>query len=426
MSGVFLIILMFALVIIGVPVTFSLALSSLFFFITNDLSLATYVQKFAISVNSFSLLALPFFILAGNLMNTGGITKRLFSFANSLLGWLRGGLCYVAIVSNMIFSALSGSSLANAAGLGTMQIKAMQDEGYDLEFSTCLTATVSILGPIIPPSVIMIVYGITAGVSINEMFMSGILPGVLFCVMMAVFCNVVGTRTGKFPTTTVKFSFKALLISFKDAIWALLTPVIILGGVFSGVFTATESGAIACAYAIFVGLFIYRDMSFKDILDVILDTGKTTGSILIICAAASVFGFCLTFDRLPQQLANALVGVITNKNVLMLIFMVVYLFLGCIMSASAIVITTVPIFLPLCNAMGIDLVYFGVFVGVLMSIGTITPPVGTVMFVLCKNTGISMEQYTKAMLPWFGLIVVYCLLLIIFPQIITFLPSIFL
>ncbi len=425
MSGVTLIILMFVMVFLGVPVVFALALSSLSFFLINGVPLSTFVTKLSVSVNSFSLLALPFFILAGNLMNTGGITKRLFRFANDLLGWLKGGLCYVSIVSNMIFSALSGSSLANAAGLGTLIIKAMEDEGYDKEFSMCLTATASVLGPIIPPSVIMIVYGVTAGVSINKMFMGGIVPGILYGIMLAVLCNILNKRSGHkyFPATKKRASGKDIWKSFLKAFPALLTPVIILGGVFSGIFTATESGAIACAYAAIIGLFVYKDMKIKDIFNVILNAGKTTGSILMISAAAGAFGFCLAFDRLPQKLANTLITVISSKVVLLLIFMVVYLFLGCIMSGSAIVITTVPIFLPLCNAMGIDLVYFGVFVGVLMAIGTTTPPVGTVMFVLCRNTGVSIDRYAKVMIPWFLMILLFCLLLAFFPQLITTLPG---
>jgi len=424
MSGIALVVLMFVLIFLGLPVTFSLLGSCLVFFLTNDLPLASFVQKMAVSMNSFSLIALPFFVLAGNLMNTGGITKRLFAFANELLGWLRGGLCYVAIVSNAIFSALSGSAMANAAGLGLMTIKEMKENGYDEDLSTCLIASASILGPIIPPSVILIVYGVTASVSIKKLFLGGIAPGVLFCILMAIFVNLLGRKNGKIPPKSdIHFSAQSLWKSFKGAFWALLMPVIILGGVFSGVFTATESGAIACLYAVIIGLFVHKDMTPKDILHTMLDTGKTTATILVISGAASLLGFCLTFDRVPQELAAAMVDMISSRAVMMVIFMVVYLFLGCIMGATAIVITTVPIFAPICTAMGIDLVYFGVFVGILMSVGSITPPVGTVMYVLCDKLGMSIERYTQKMIPWFGLVVVFCLMLAFCPQIITFLPN---
>ena len=307
MSGIALVVLMFVLIFLGLPVTFSLLGSCLVFFLTNDLPLASFVQKMAVSMNSFSLIALPFFVLAGNLMNTGGITKRLFAFANELLGWLRGGLCYVAIVSNAIFSALSGSAMANAAGLGLMTIKEMKENGYDEDLSTCLIASASILGPIIPPSVILIVYGVTASVSIKKLFLGGIAPGVLFCILMAIFVNLLGRKNGKIPPKSdIHFSAQSLWKSFKGAFWALLMPVIILGGVFSGVFTATESGAIACLYAVIIGLFVHKDMTPKDILHTMLDTGKTTATILVISGAASLLGFCLTFDRVPQELADRL------------------------------------------------------------------------------------------------------------------------
>lgn len=420
-EGIILIAIMFGLIALGVPITFSLGLSSLVFFIIQDIPLSTFVQKIAMSVDSFPLLALPFYILAGNLMNNGGITRRLFAFAKSLLGSLRGGLCYVAIAANVIFSAISGSALANAAGLGTISIKAMEEEKYDKDFSAALVSTASVLGPIIPPSVIMIVYGVTAGVSIQRMFMGGLVPGILYALMMVAMCAWYGKKKN-FPKGE-PFKAKALWVSFKDAIWALLAPVIILGGVFTGIFTATESGAIACLYVLFVGIFIYKDLSIKDLGQVIIDCAKTTGTILLIAATAAVLGFCLTYARVPQALANALVGVIHNKYILLGIFAIVYLFLGCIMEASAIVITTVPIFMPVCHAMGIDLIYFGVFVGILMSIGTITPPVGTVMFVICKNSQITVEKFAKIMLPWFGMIVLFVVILILLPQLVTFLPT---
>jgi len=415
------VLLLFALILLGVPITFSLAASSLVFFFANHLSLVTFVEKTASSVDSFALLALPFFILAGNLMNKGGITRRLFKCVNNFMGAVRGGLCYVCILTSVIFSAMSGSSLANAAGLGTLQIKALQEEGYDLRFCASLVSSGSILGPIIPPSVIMIIFGVTAGVSIKKMFIGGIVPGLIFSAALIVLCAILGKKNN-FPRGE-KFNFKKAMRGFFDAIWALLVPVIILGGIFSGVFTATESGAIAAIYATIVGLLVYRTMSFRDFLDALLETGKTTGTILMITSTGSLFGFCLTYARVPTILASALLNVINSKYILLLIFMLVYLFLGCIMDGSAAVITTVPIFVPLCNAFGIDLVYFGVFVGIIMSIGTMTPPVGTAMFVICRNTGLTIEEYTKTMVPYYGLMVAFVILLVAFPQLVTWLPS---
>jgi len=421
MGGLSLVVLMFGLIALGMPITFSLGFSGLVFFLTNHLSLMIFVQKMSTSIDSFSMLCLPFFILAGELMNSGGITKRLFACINSFLGSIRGGLSYVCILTNAVFSAISGSSLANAAGIGTMVIEAMNEKGYNKDYSACLVTTSSLLGPVIPPSVIMVVYGVTAGVSISKMFMGGMLPGILFVLILSVYAAVMGKKL-ELPRGE-PFVFKQAMIGFKDAFFALMMPVIILGGIFSGIFTATEAGAVACVYGIIVGKFIYRTLTWDTLVKTLFKAAKTTGVIMIITATGALFGFCLTYARVPQTVAKFLAATVGSKAIMMLIFMVLYLFLGCIMSAQPIVITTVPIFAPVCNALGIDLIYFGVFIGILMSIGTATPPVGTVMFVICKNTGMSVIEYTRKMLPFFGLMVVWLVLLIAFPQIITFFPN---
>jgi C4-dicarboxylate transporter DctM subunit len=415
------ILLMFLLVALGVPVTFSLGLASLWFFIQNNVPMVSFAQKFVVATDSFSLISLPFFILAGNLMNTGGVTRRLFDFCDSLFGHIRGGLCYVTVVSSTIFSAISGSALANAAGLGAMQIKAMTDRGYPKEFTTSLVTTASVLGPIIPPSILMIIYGVTAGVSIQRQFVGGIIPGLIY----AGFCCIYSFYYAKKFNLAVgeKFSFKRAVHEFGQAIWALLAPAIILVGILTGVFTATESGAVACVYVVIVAMFVYKELTIKQLVKCLLDSAKTTGTILLIAATASVLGFCLTYSKLPQRLAASMTSSIHSTVVMMLIFTLIYLFLGTMMEGAAIILTTVPIFVGICNQMNIDLVYFGVFISVLLSIATVTPPVGTVMFVICKNNGMTIGQYTKNMLPWFGLMVIVCVLIAIFPALTTFLPN---
>ena len=420
-SAAVLLILMFGLIAIKVPITFSLGVASLAFFWLENISFTTFAQKMATSVDSFTMTAVPFFILAGSLMNTGGITRRLFTFANNIFGAVRGGLCYVTIVSSMIFSAISGSSLANAAGLGTVQIKAMAEQRYDKNFSACLVSSAAVLGPIIPPSVIMVVYGVTASVSIQRMFIGGVLPGILLSAGLAFMC-LLFRKKYDFPKGQ-RHSIKEIAKSCYSASWALFAPVVILGGIFSGIFTATESGAIASVYCMAVGFFIYRDLTVRALLRAILDAAKSTATILFIAATASLLGFCLTYAKVPQTLAAYLAEILSSKYMLLLILTVVYLFLGCIMEAAAIVITTVPIFAPLCTAFGIDLVYFGVLVGILMSIGTITPPVGITMFVICKNTGLSVETFSKSMLPWFLMMTVFVLILVFVPGVISFLPT---
>lgn len=416
------ILIMLALVIIGMPVSFTLGISSLLFFLMNDISLGTFAQKMAMSVDSFSLLALPFFVLAGNLMNTGGVTKRLFKLADAIFEGVRGGITYVCIVSGALFSAMSGSAIANAAGLGTIQIEALEERGYDTAFAACLISSVSILGPVIPPSVGMIVYAVTAGVSVSKMFLGGILPGVVLCLIYAVYCSAYAKRLN-LPAGK-RASLQRILHELKDAFWALMAPVIILGGIFSGVFTATESGAIACIYTLFVSMFVYKDVTLDMLVKTVLDAGRSTGSILLVSATGGLFGFCLTYAQMPQNLAAMLTNYISNKVVLILLLTLVYLFLGCIMSPTAAIITTVPIFIPICNALGVDLIYFGVLVAILMSIGTITPPVGTVMFIVCRHTGITIDRFTRIMIPWFGMIGIFILILVFFPPVITILPNI--
>lgn len=415
------ILVMFILVALGVPISFALGLAALLYFVTTGVPMVAFAQKFVVATDSFSLISLPFFILAGNLMNTGGVTKRLFDFCDSLFGHIRGGLSYVTVLSSTIFSAISGSALANAAGLGSMQIKAMTDRNYPKNFSTSLVTTASVLGPIIPPSILMIIYGVTAGVSIQKQFMGGIIPGILYALMCCVMCFYYGKKYN-LPVGD-KFNIKRVGKEFVKAIWALLAPAIILVGILTGVFTATESGAIACIYVVIIGMFVYKEMTWKDLVACLLSSAKTTGTILLIAATASVMGFCLTYDMLPQRLAASLTSSISSTVVMMLIFTLIYLFLGTIMEGSAIILTTVPIFVTICQAMDIDLVYFGVFVSLLLSIATVTPPVGTVMFVICKNNDLTIGQYTRNMLPWFGLMVVCCLLIAIFPQITMFLPN---
>lgn len=415
------IVIMFILVALGVPVTFSLGIASLVFFLQYDIPMVTFAQSFLVAADNFSLLCLPFFILAGNLMNTGGVTKRLFNFCDALMGHVRGGLAYVTVVSSAIFSAISGSALANAAGLGAMQIKAMTDRGYPKNFSTSVVTTASVMGPIIPPSILMVLYGITAGVSIQRQFIGGILPGIFYAICCCAMCWYYGKKYS-FPKGD-KFSMKRVWAEFKDSVWALLAPVIILGGILTGVFTATESGAVACVYVVLVGLFVYKELSLKQVLDCFLESAKTTGSILLIAATANVLGFCMTYDMIPQKVAAALTGSISNVTVMMLIFTLIYLFLGCIMEGSAIILTTVPIFVGICRTMGIDLVYFGVFVSVLLSVATVTPPVGTVMFVICKKNDLTIGQYFKNMLPWFGMILFVCVVIACFPILTTLLPT---
>lgn len=420
MGGI-IILLLFVFIAFCVPVVFSLGFAGLSYFLVKGISLETFAQRIVVGVDSFALLAAPFFILAGNIMNTGGVTRRIFRFANSLVGHLRGGLGHVNVLGSMFFAGMSGTAIADAAGLGAIEIKAMTEQGYDTEFSAAVTASSAIIGPIIPPSTVMVIYGVTAGVSISQLFMGGILPGIMIGILLMLMVAYYA-RKNNYPKSN-RFSLKELALSFLDTVWALITPVIIIGGVLGGICTPTEAGAISAAYALFISLFVYRELKLKDVPKILFDSMITSGVILLIVSTASVFGWCLTYERLPQKVAAALSTMINSKALLLAVLVVIYLFLGMIMETSAIVITTVPIFVPVLKGMGVDLVYFGVILALLMSIGTITPPVGTVLFIIAKITKIPIERLTKVMLPWYGILLAAVVLLILFPRIILFIPG---
>jgi tripartite ATP-independent transporter DctM subunit len=418
--GGLIILLLFVFIALGVPVVFALGFAGLSYFLVNAISLDTFAQRIVVGVDSFALLAAPFFILAGNIMNTGGVTKRIFRFANSIVGHLRGGLGHVNVLGSMFFAGMSGTAIADAAGLGAIEIKAMTEQGYDIEFSAAVTAASAIIGPIIPPSTVMVIYGVTASVSISQLFMGGILPGIIIGTALMLLVAYF-SRKNNYPKTA-NFSFKELTSSFMETIWALITPLIIIGGINGGICTPTEAGAISAIYALFISLFVYKEMTIRDIPKILYDSMITSGVILFIVSTASVFGWCLTYERLPQTVARALSTFTNSRFILLAVLVVIYLFLGMIMETSAIVITTVPIFVPVLKGMGIDLVYFGVILALLMSIGTITPPVGTVLFIIAKITKIPIERLTKIMLPWYVVLISVVFLLIIFPQIILFIP----
>jgi len=416
-----LLIVMFVLVLLDTPITYSLALAGVSFFIMNGLPGVQYVLKLAGGVDIFTLLAAPLFIFCGNIMNQGGITDRIFNFANSLVGHIRGGLGHVNVLASMMFAGMSGSAIADAAGLGPIEIKAMTDHGFDKEFSVAVTAASAVIGPIIPPSTIMIIYGVTAEVSISRLFLGGIIPGILIGLgeMGLVYYYAVKRN---YPRNG-SFSLRNAWHQFLHSILALFTAIIIMGGILGGIFTATEAGAFASIYAIFISVFVNREMSWKQVWETFCETAVTSGTILLLVGTASVFGWCLVFDQAPQKIADFLVSLTSNKTLILLMFCLVYVVLGMIMEATAIIVTTVPIIVPLFKILGIDLVYFGVLCCIIMSFGTITPPVGTCMFILCKMTGMPIDRFTKVIMPWLILLLIIIALLVFFPGLITAIPN---
>jgi tripartite ATP-independent transporter DctM subunit len=418
--GLMLVILL-VLIVLGVPIALCLALTSAAYLLVNGLTLAQMVQGLAVSVNSFTLLAAPFYILVGELMNQGGVTDRLFGFVKTAAGRTRGALAHANVLASMIFAGMSGAAVADAAGLGRVEIKAMQDDGYDTDFAVAVTGASATIGPIIPPSIIMVVIGVAAGTSIGKLFIGGIIPGIVMGVAMMVMIAIISFKR-KYPKGE-KATLRTLGRSFLRAFPSLITPAIIIGGILGGVFTPTEAGVIAVIYAAFLGLVVHREIRLKDLARILLNSVLTSAKILFIVSAAGAFGWVLAYEQVPQKITALISAYVGSPPVFLLIVMLLYMFLGCIMDAASIVVITVPVLVPSLALLHINLVHFGVLTAIAMSLGTLTPPVATVMYILMDISKISIERYTKAILPFLLLLFGVIILLILLPQVVLWLPS---
>lgn len=417
-----LIMIMLATTLVGLPVGFALATASIFLMILGGIPFQLFATKFLHSLNSFTLLAVPFFILTGQLMNTGGITKKIFDFANDLVGPIRGGLAQVNILASMIFAGISGAAVADAAGLGTVEIEAMTKRGYNKDITVAVTAASATVGPIIPPSIILVIIGIAGEYSIGGLLLGGLIPGILMGVLMMVLTYLLAKKSpGKYPVTA-RPPFRKVVMDFSSAIFALGAPIIIVGGVMSGIFTATESGAIAATYSLFVGAFIFKELNLKLIIDSLVETTKMTAMILFLLSTAYVFGWLLSYHQVPLQMTKLLTSVTANKFLILVGISGLYLVLGTIMEAAAIVVMTLPVISPALLKIGVDPIHLGVLIGINMSIGTITPPLGTVMYTVCTVADLSVQRYLKTIWPYMLLLILFMFLLVFFPQIITILP----
>jgi len=408
----------------GVPIAFSLAAMSLVLLVKEGLSPVLVVQRMLASTDSFPLLAIPFFLLAGNLMNIGGVTDRLFRFANCLVGHIRGGLAHVNVLCSMIFAGMSGAAVADAAGIGMVETKAMMDRGYDKDFAVAVTAASAIIGPIIPPSIIMIIYGITAEVSIGRLFLGGFLPGVALGVGQMILCYFISVRRG-YPREK-RATLAELWQSFRRALLPLIAPVIIIGGILTGLFTATEAGCVAAVYALALGVFVYREIRTNDLMRIVVDSMLTTASIVFIIASAGAFAYLLTFYRVPHLMAEVLSGLTSNPLIMVLLINAALVVLGCFLDAASIIVMTVPVLLPALKALNIDLTYFGIVITVNMCLAMLTPPVGVVLYVMCQVMDLSVERYTKAIWPFLALIMAMTAVMIFFPRILLFIPDLIL
>lgn len=401
--------------LIGVPIAVALGMSaSAIFFMEGNVSLIAVMQRMFNSVDSFPLLAIPFFILAGKLMESGGISRRLIHFANVIFGRVKGGLAIVSIVACSFFAAISGSAAATTAAVGALLIPEMIKRGYEKDFSTAVQAAGGTIGIMIPPSVPMILYGVVAGVSIGDLFIAGIIPGIFIAVSLMILVYIISIKRGYGGGE--RFSLKDFGKAFADAILALLMPVIILGGIYGGIFTPTEAAAVAVVYGLIVGLIIYREIKWKDLSGIFTSSVITSAVILFIIAGASAFGYYLTRERVPREMAEFMLGITDNWIIALLIINLLLLIIGTFLETSAAIIILTPILVPIAEALGIDLVHFGVIMIVNLAIGFITPPVGVNLFVAANIAGTKFEKLVRAVVPFIIIMIVDVIILSFIPE----------
>jgi len=447
----------------GIPVAIAMAGSSLIFVMATGLVPDfVVIHRMVSGIDSFPLLAVPFFILAGNLMNSAGITNRIYNFALALVGWLRGGLGHVNVVGSMIFAGMSGTAIADAAGLGTIEIKAMKDHGYDLEFAVGVTAASATLGPIIPPSLPFVIYAMFANVSVGALFLAGILPGLVMALLMMAtvaffahknkwggdiafnwgrigkallelavvagfpICIWLATQQGTDPVWTVVIALILLLAADRwfrfNAVLPIMTPVLLIGGMTSGVFTATEGAIAACVWSLFLGVVWFHTLSWKMLIKVSMDTIETTATVLFIVAAASIFGWMLTVTKTTELIAGWVLGFTQDPQVFLLLANGLMLFVGCFLEPVAAITILVPVLLPIVKTLGIDPVHFGLIMVLNLMIGLLHPPMGLVLYVLARVAKLSIERTTMAILPWLVPLLVGLALVTYLPMISLWLP----
>lgn len=419
-AGLIVIIALLVLSILGIPIYLSLGIGTLVALNMADMPFIVLPQKLFAGMNSSSLLAIPFFMLAGNIMSRS-ITGKLIDISNALIGWIKGSLAVVTVVSSALFGAISGSGVATASAVGGTTIPAMKEEGYPDHFAAAISGISSILGPIIPPSITLIVYASITDLSVSKLFVGSVIPGILMSVGLILYALFYGKKND-LPAHKKKTAKEVALI-FKDGIWALLMPVIILGGIFGGVFTPTESAAVAVVYALFVSLFVYKDMTFKDIPSVFVEGAISTTTILMLVGISKSSGYVITTSGLPHQVLEVFSSFTNSKIVILLLLNILFLVIGMLMEANAAIIMMTPILLPLLSAFGIDPLQFGIMMSFNLCIGLITPPVGICLLMTNQIAEASFVKTLKSVLPMLIIGGLVLMLVTYIPQVTTFLPQ---
>lgn len=425
---IIMIVLLVLLILLRVPVVYALGLCSLTAYGIFVLAVpgryfqvGLIAQRVVGGANSFTILAIPLFLFAGRVMNSGGITSRIFNFSGILVGQLKGGLAHVNVVASLIFSGMSGAAVADVAGLGSIEIKAMTDAGFDGPFSCAITGASSVIGPIIPPSIPMVAYSVLAGVSTGRLFMGGVIPGIIMAIMLMIMASII-SRKRDYPVGEVMELKEKAKVAFK-AIFPLMAPIIIIGGIWTGLFTPTEAACVASLYAIIISVIAYRTLPIKELWAVTKSVAIDSAAIIILLAFASFYSVVLGMLRIPQAITSFLTMYSISYITFMIIMTVFYLIIGCFLSVMVNINLFTPILAPIAINFGIDPVFFGVFTVLTLMIGTITPPFGMVLFALSKVSNEAPEAIVREILPFIGALILTVLILVLFPSLVTFIPN---
>ena len=416
------ILLLFVLFLVGIPICFSLGLVSIVGMVQGATPMIVVIQRLFTGADSTALIAIPLFILAGGLMVQGGISNRIVSFADALIGHFPSGLALVSILACMFFAAITGSAIAATAAIGGIMIPIMREKNYEDTFSAPLIACGGSIGPIIPPSIPLLLYGTMANVSVGKLFIGGFIPGIIMGVGLMIYSYFVGKKR-RYVGREKKASREEILRTGKDALLALIMPIIIIGGILSGIFTATESGAIACAYAIVIGGLVYMELKLKNMFALLVDCAKSTGQVLVVVACASLFTWVITVAQVPQTVSALLSDSIHSRVLLLLIINIILLIAGTFIDTTSALVIFTPLFLPLVQAMGIDLIHFGLVMAVNLTIGMCTPPLGVCLFVSGSIAKVSLKEQMRDLLPMLGVLLIVLLIITYIPQTVTFLPE---
>jgi C4-dicarboxylate transporter DctM subunit len=421
-----LVVILFACIIIGVPISFSLGAASLVRVLNIDIPLTVVPQRLFVSLDIFVLLSIPLFILAGLVMNEGGLTQRLVKLSQLIIGRIPGGLAHVNVVTSMFFGGISGAAVADASAIGAIMIPAMKEDGYSPEFSAAVTAASSTVGPIIPPSIPMLVLGVISGVSIGALFLAGAIPGILIGLgMIGLNMVLLRKRFGAIKETGIqKITFQEAIITIKDGVLAIIMPLIIVGGIVFGVFTPTESAVVAVIYSFFIGGFIYRKIELRRIPHLLLRSAILSSAVMFVIAAAGLLAWLIAFAQIPQMIANLFLAITSNKNVFLFLVAILLIFIGFFMGPTPALIILAPVLMPAALSYDLQIVHFGAFIVIGLVIGLITPPVGSVLFITCGIAKISLLRLTRAIIPFLLFEIAILLLVAYVPSLSLWLPRI--